>query len=544
MFDSMRADFGYPLGVIRPARLAPRPLSGLAELLGVGRTENLQNGLGILSGVTLDSRAVRPGDLYAALPGTRTHGAAYSDQAVAAGAVAILTDPDGRDRASRTGLPVFVVSNPRERLGDVSCWIYGDPSRLMTMIGVTGTSGKTTTSYLCEAGLRAAGHTTGLVGGVEIKIGAELVRAALTTPEAPDLQALLAVMAERGVTAAAMEVSSHSLALGRVAGTRFGVAVFTNLSQDHLDFHAGFEDYFRAKAKLFTPAYSAVGVVNVADRYGRRLVAEATVPVTTFCADAASGAYAQAEWRAADVRCGADGSTFRIVGPGGVEADASVTLPGPFNVANALGAIVALVEAGISLPVAVRGIASLPGVPGRLEPVDEGQDFTVLVDYAHKPGAVEAVLGTLRPLTTGRLTIVLGCGGDRDRTKRPIMGEIAARRSDVAVFTNDNPRSEDPWAVLNAMVGGVLTVPEDERAHVIVEPDRAAAIALAVGRARRGDVVLVAGKGHEQGQYIAGEVLPFDDREVVRRALCERRSGTRGEATGTAAVAADDEEQP
>ena len=363
MFGSMRADIGYPLGVIRPRRLAPRPLSGLAELLGVGRTEDIQNGFGILSGVTLDSRAVRPGDLYAALPGTRTHGAAYSDQAVAAGAVAILTDPDGRDRAARTGVPVFVVSNPRERLGDVSCWIYGDPSHRMTMIGVTGTSGKTTTSYLCEAGLRAAGHTTGLVGGVEIKIGQELVKASLTTPEAPDLQALLAVMAERGVTAAAMEVSSHSLALGRVAGTRYDVAVFTNLSQDHLDFHAGFEDYFRAKAKLFTPAYSAVGVVNVADRYGRRLVAEATVPVTTFCADAASGAYPQAEWRAADVRCGADGSTFRVIGPGGVEADASVTLPGPFNVANALGAIVALVEAGVDLADAVSGVAPAPASP-------------------------------------------------------------------------------------------------------------------------------------------------------------------------------------
>ena len=204
---------------------------------------------------------------------------------------------------------------------------------------------------------------------MEIKIGAELVKASLTTPEAPDLQALLAVMAERGVTAAAMEVSSHSLALGRVAGTRYGVAVFTNLSQDHLDFHAGFEDYFRAKAKLFTPAYSAVGVVNVADRYGRRLVAEATVPIVTFCADAASGAYAQAEWRAADVRCGADGSTFRVIGPGGVEADASVTLPGPFNVANALGAIVALVEAGVDLADAVEGVASCPGVPGRLQRV-------------------------------------------------------------------------------------------------------------------------------------------------------------------------------
>src|ERR1700755_3589986 len=242
MFDSMRADFGYPLGVIRPVRLAPRPLSGLAELLGVGRTESIRSGIGILSGVTLDSRAVQPGDLYAALPGTRTHGAAYSDQAVAAGARATPADPDGRDRAARPGVPVFVLSSPRERLGDVSCWIYGDPSHRMTMIGVTGTSGKTTTSYLCVAGLRAAGHGTGLVGGVEIKIGQEVAKAELTTPEAPDLQALFAVMAERGVTAAAMEVSSHSLALGRVAGTRYDVALFTNLSQDHLDFHAGFED--------------------------------------------------------------------------------------------------------------------------------------------------------------------------------------------------------------------------------------------------------------------------------------------------------------
>ena len=533
MFDSMRADFGYPLGVIRPARLAPRPLSGLAELLGVGRTGHLQNEPGILSGVTLDSRAVRPGDLYAALPGTRTHGAAYSDQAAAAGAVAILTDPDGRDRAARTGVPVFVVSNPRERLGDVSCWIDGDPSHRMTMIGVTGTSGKTTTSYLCEAGLRASGHTTGLVGGVEIKVGDELVKASLTTPEAPDLQALLAVMAERGVTGAAMEVSSHSLALGRVAGTRYTVAVFTNLSQDHLDFHSGFEDYFRAKAKLFTPAYSAVGVVNVADRYGRRLVSEASIPITTFCADASSGAYAQAEWRAADVRCGADGSTFRVIGPGGVEADASVTLPGSFNVANALGAIVALVEAGADLADAVSGVASCPGVPGRLQrvlaqlppggaisraPRVPGQP-DVFVDYSHKPGAVEAVLGALRPVTSGELIVVLGCGGDRDRGKRPLMGAAAVRLADVAVFTSDNPRSEDPLGILAEMLHGVLGVPQGERARLIIEPDRAAAIDLAVGMAGKGDVLLVAGKGHETGQYVGGAVLPFDDIEVTAAAL-------------------------
>jgi len=550
MFSSMLPDFGYPSGVIRPARPTPRPLSGLAELLGIGRTDSIGSGIGIISGVTLDSRAVQPGDLYAALPGTRTHGAAYSDQAVAAGAVAILTDPDGRDHAARTGVPVFVVSNPRMRLGDVSCWIYGDPSHRMTMIGVTGTSGKTTTSYLCEAGLRAAGHTTGLVGGVEIKIGGELARASLTTPEAPDLQALLAVMAERGVTGAAMEVSSHSLALGRVAGTRYDVAVFTNLSQDHLDFHAGFEDYFRAKAKLFTPAYSAVGVVNVADRYGRRLVAEASVPVVTFCADPASGAYPQAEWRAADVRCGADGSSFRVVGPGGVEADASVTLPGAFNVANALGAIVALVEAGADLADAVEGVASCPGVPGRLQRVQlssgaaaprgrRGERAGVssmlaadglpdaFVDYSHKPGAVEAVLTALAQVTSGELIVVLGCGGDRDRGKRPLMGAAAARLSDVAIFTSDNPRSEDPLAILGEMLNGVLGVPQGQRARVIIEPDRAAAIDLAVGQAGKGDVVLVAGKGHETGQYVGGTVLPFDDAAVTAAALA-RHAGLGG----------------
>jgi UDP-N-acetylmuramoyl-L-alanyl-D-glutamate--2,6-diaminopimelate ligase len=439
-----------------------------------------------------------------------------------------------------------VVSAPRDRLGDVSCWIYGDPSHRMTTIGVTGTSGKTTTSYLAEAGLRAAGHETGLVGGVEIRIGPERIASALTTPEAPDLQALLALMVERGVTAAAMEVSSHSLALGRVDGTRYDVVVFTNLSQDHLDFHASIEDYFKAKARLFTPRYARVGVLNVADRHGRRLVAEASVPVVTFCADPASGAYANADWRAADVRCGADGSTFRVIGPGGVEADGSVTLPGPFNVANALGAIVALVEAGVSLEDAVAGVAACPGVPGRLEHIRLSPGGTVLphgglespippgprtprrdtpdvfVDYSHKPGAVEAVLTALRPVTAGDLIVVLGCGGDRDRGKRPLMGAAAARLADVAILTSDNPRSEDPLAILAEMLHGVLGVPQGARARVIIEPDRAAAIGLAVARAGKGDVVLVAGKGHETGQYVAGTVLPFDDRAVTADALARR----------------------
>jgi UDP-N-acetylmuramoyl-L-alanyl-D-glutamate--2,6-diaminopimelate ligase len=503
---------------IRPAHQKPKPLSALGSLLGV-RLASVGNSfspndLGCVSGVTLDSRAVAPGDLYVALPGTKVHGAAFSADAVAAGAVAVLTDPDGKARAAATGVPVFVLADPRGKLGEVCCWVYGNPSSKLRLIGVTGTSGKTTSTYLLESGLRVAGHRTGLIGGVETRIGRDRLPSTLTTPEAPDLQALFAVMAERGVTAAAMEVSSHSLALGRVGGTSFDVAVFTNLSQDHLDFHADLEDYFRAKASLFMPP--VIGVVNVDDKYGRRLVSSALVPITTFSALGRD----EADWRAVDVRSGADGSTFRVIGPGGVEADVSAGLAGVFNVANALGAVVALVESGVRLEDAVAGIAACPGVPGRLERVPApGLDITAFVDYSHKPGAVEAVLRSLRPVTRGNLIIVLGCGGDRDRAKRPMMGAAAASLADVAILTSDNPRSEDPLAILVAMLDGVQSVPQEERARVIVEPDRAAAIEAAVGMAAAGDVIVVAGKGHETGQYVAGAVLPFDDREVTAAAL-------------------------
>jgi len=274
---------------IRPARQQPKPLSALGSLLGVRLDRNTSvgssfspNDLGCVTGVTLDSRVVVPGDLYVALPGTKVHGAAFCADAVAAGAVAVLTDPDGRARAAQTGVPVFVLADPRGKLGEVSCWVYGNPSSRLRLIGVTGTSGKTTSTYLLESGLRAAGHQTGLIGGVETRIGRDRLPSSLTTPEAPDLQALFAVMAERGVTAAAMEVSSHSLALGRVGGTSFDVAVFTNLSQDHLDFHPDLEDYFRAKASLFMPP--VLGVINIDDKYGRRLASSALVPITTFSA--------------------------------------------------------------------------------------------------------------------------------------------------------------------------------------------------------------------------------------------------------------------
>ena len=537
---------------IRP-HIRPRTISGLAGLLGVrprvsaaagratggagdrasdraGDRGNQTAGHVELTGVTHDSRRVEPGDLYAALPGSRHHGAEFARAAAAAGAAAVLTDPDGRDRAAASGLPVLVISDPRARLGEVAAWLYRNPSGRLLLIGVTGTSGKTTTTHFLEAGLRTAGHRTGLIGGVQTWIGEDRVPSDLTTPEASDLQAMLAVMVQRGVTAAAMEVSSHALSLGRVAGTAYEVALFTNLSQDHLDFHASMDDYFAAKARLFTSAYSGVGVVNVDDRYGRRLAGSAGVPVTTYSADGNPAA----DWRVTDIRLGTDGSSFRVVGPGGVEADATVALPGPFNVANALGAVVALVEAGVGLQNAVAGVAACSGVPGRLERVDKGQDFSVLVDYSHKPAAVQAVLEALRAVTQGELTIVLGCGGDRDRAKRPMMGATAARLADTAIFTNDNPRSEDPLAILAAMLDGVLSVPRSQRSHVIIEPDRAAAIGLAIGGARPGDVVVVAGKGHETGQYISGSVIPFDDRQVAADALARRGAAQGGSEHGGA----------
>ena len=521
---------------LRPRRVPVRPLGGLAGLLGArtaGRDApgplSIPGSRGV-SGITHDSRRVHPGDLYAALPGATHHGARFCAQAASAGAAAILTDPAGKELAIRAGLPVFVVGDPRARLGEIASWIYGHPSGKLSLIGVTGTSGKTTTTFLVESGLRAAGHLTGLIGGVQTRVGDVVTDSALTTPEATDVQAMLAAMAEQGVTAAAMEVSSHALSLGRVAGTSYDVAVFTNLSQDHLDFHETIDAYFAAKATLFTPEFARAGVVNIDDEHGRILAATPQIPLTTYSAAGNRGA----DWRAADVRSGADGSSFRVIGPGGVEADASVALPGPFNVANALAAIVALVEAGVSIATAVTGVAACPGVPGRLERVEAGQDFTVFVDYSHKPGAVRAVLEALRPVTLGNLTIVLGCGGDRDRVKRPLMGEAAAGLADVAVFTSDNPRSEDPLGILAEMLSGALTVPARDRGHVIVEPDRAAAIELAIDRAAKGDVVLVAGKGHERGQYTGTSVLPFDDREMAAEAITRRVAAAGGAALGEA----------
>jgi UDP-N-acetylmuramoyl-L-alanyl-D-glutamate--2,6-diaminopimelate ligase len=494
-----------PTPTLRPRQPGPRRLGELARALDLPRP----SADGTVSGVTLDSRSIAPGDLYAALPGSRAHGAAYAAAAAAAGAAAVLTDPAGRERAAATGLPLIVVDRPRDVLGPVASLIYGDPSAALLVLGITGTNGKTTTAYLLEHGLRQAGHRTGLIGTVETRIAGEAIRSVRTTPEAPDLQAMLAAMRERAVTAVAMEVSSHALALGRVDGTRFAAGAFTNLSQDHLDFHTDMEDYFAAKAKLFD-GRCAHEIVNVDDAWGRRLVRPGTVTVSTA---------GDAQWRAVDLATdGAGEQRFRVLGPGGLDLPATLRLPAAFNVANALLAIAILAAVGVDPGEAAKGVADTV-VPGRLEPVDAGQPYAAVIDYAHSPEAVTRLLAALRPGTAGRLITVLGCGGDRDRTKRSLMGAAAAGASDLLIVTDDNPRSEDPAAIRAEMLAGATALPAGRRGEVVEVGDRGGAITEAVRRAHPGDTVVIAGKGHEQGQEVGGEVHPFDDREVLRAAI-------------------------
>ncbi|WP_007026522.1 UDP-N-acetylmuramoyl-L-alanyl-D-glutamate--2,6-diaminopimelate ligase, partial [Saccharomonospora iraqiensis] len=443
----------------------------------------------------------------------------FVGDAVTAGAVAVLTDADGADRPAvrDAGLPVLVHDDPRGILGSVAAWIYGEPSLRLSVLGVTGTSGKTTTAYLVESGLRAAGHHTGLVGTVETRLGAERLASAFTTPEAPDLQALFAIMVEQGVTHVAMEVSSHALALGRVNGTRFTVGAFTNLSPEHLDFHRDMEDYFAAKSLLFD-GRSTQEVVVADTAWGQALVNTGTVTVATEPG-------VDASWRADGITLTPTGEqAFVLHGPDGRSAKATLPLPGEFNVANAVLAAAVLDSVGVSLPDIVTGLATVE-VPGRMERVSVGQPFTAVVDYAHKPAAVTQALRALRARADGRIITVLGCGGDRDTAKRPVMGEAAARGSDLVIITDDNPRSEDPAAIREAMLAGARAVGPSRGGEVCEIGDRREAITAAVDRARPGDVVLVAGKGHETGQEIAGVVHPFSDTGELAAAIRRRGDG-------------------
>ncbi len=489
------------------------PLRELAERIGAQSRAGLEIPAVQVTGVTLRAQDAQPSDLFAALPGANVHGARFAADAVAGGAVAVLTDPAGAAMLP-SGVAVLVHPAPRSVLGAAAALVYGDPSSRMKVIGVTGTSGKTTTTYLVEAGLRAAGRSAGLIGTVGIRVDGVDQPSALTTPEAPALQALLAAMAEQHVDTVVMEVSSHALALGRVDGVRFAVAGFTNLSRDHLDFHPSMQDYFDTKARLFdadSPLRAGAAVVCVDDDAGRAMAVRAVHPVTV------SGEGVAADWRAVDVRTNADGGQhFVAVDPGGQRHEIDIRLPGRYNVTNTLLALALLRDVGVAPGEAAPGLAGAQ-VPGRLEPVDRGQGFMALVDYAHKPGALQAVLENLRAQCRGRLAVVFGAGGDRDPGKRNPMGRIAAEIADLVVVTDDNPRSEDPAAIRASILAGAAEA--DSAAEVVEIGDRRVAIARAVRWARRGDVVLIAGKGHETGQTANGVTRPFDDREELAAAL-------------------------
>ncbi|MFP7364458.1 UDP-N-acetylmuramoyl-L-alanyl-D-glutamate--2,6-diaminopimelate ligase [Corynebacterium callunae] len=482
-----------------------------------------------LTAIGLDSANLpASGAIFAAVPGTRVHGATFAQQDQAATAVTILTDAEGSQILEEAGeqRPFIVVDNVREVLGVASASIYGDPSADFVLIGVTGTSGKTTTSYLLEKGLMAAGHKVGLIGTTGTRINGEAIPTKLTTPEAPTLQALFARMRESGVSHVVMEVSSHALSLGRVAGSHFDVSAFTNLSQDHLDFHPTMEDYFEAKALFFrpeSPLSARKQAVCIDDEWGVRMAAVAANALTVSTQGAA------ADFRAHDIAVSDTGAqTFKVTLPGNADTGSTditvkLELPGAFNVANATLAIAAASQAGVDLNAFIQGLAAV-AVPGRMERIDEGQDFLAVVDYAHKPGAVAAVLDTLKTQIEGRLGVVIGAGGDRDATKRGPMGQLSVERANLVIITDDNPRSEDPAIIRAAVLAGAQAAAATATHEVEVREigDRAAAIRALIEWAQPGDGIVVAGKGHEVGQLVAGVTHHFDDREQVRAALQEK----------------------
>jgi UDP-N-acetylmuramoyl-L-alanyl-D-glutamate--2,6-diaminopimelate ligase len=470
------------------------------ELLAqsVGTTRTLNPAPVDVTDLAYDARRVSAGALFVCVPGLKTDGHDFAPVAVANGASALIVE-----RELDLPVPQLVVADSRASMALAADAFFGRPTRELEVAGVTGTNGKTTTAFLLFAILAAAGRRPGLLGTIENRVGGERRAAVRTTSEAIDVQRLLREMLDAGDRSCAMEATSHGSALKRLLGIRFAVLVFTNLSQDHLDFHGTLEDYFDAKRRLFTEpdvdGRRAPAVVNVDDEHGRRLVEElrglGDAPVTFSLGDAEN------------LELDARGARFTVDG-----IALETKLRGRFNVENVLGAVKAARVLRIEPDAIAAGVAHLSGVPGRFEAVDEGQPFTVLVDYAHTPEALENVLTEAREITAGRLICVFGCGGDRDRGKRPLMGEVAGRLADSAIVTSDNPRSEDPQAIIDEILGGIS-------GEVDVEPDRGAAIELALERAEEGDVVVVAGKGHEQGQEFADRIVPFDDREVAREAL-------------------------
>jgi UDP-N-acetylmuramoyl-L-alanyl-D-glutamate--2,6-diaminopimelate ligase len=471
----------------------------LAELAAVAEGARIVGDPDVdIAKLAYDSRKAGPGTLFFCVVGEKRDGHEFAAQVVEAGAAALVVE-----RELEVAVPQVVVPSARAAMAPFAAAFWGDPTAELKVVGVTGTNGKTTTAYLIREILEAAGIQTGLMGTVKQVVGGEEEPVERTTPEAIDLQETFRRMLEGGDRACAMEVSSHAMVLHRADAIDFDVAVFTNLTQDHLDFHADMEDYFAAKRMLFA-ADPGVRIVNVDDPYGRRLAEE--FECLTFSAEGAD-----ADYRAGDVEFDAGGATFSVG-----QVRLKTGMPGHFNVANALGAFAAAEALGVDAASAAAGLAAAARVPGRFEPIDEGQGFAVLVDYAHTPDSMENVLRAARRLTDGRLISVFGAGGDRDKAKRPLMGRAGGTLSDVAVVTSDNPRSEDPEAIVAEVAAGA----REGEAELIVEVDRHAAIALALGRAAPGDTVVIAGKGHEQGQeFEGGRKIPFDDREVARAEL-------------------------
>lgn len=492
---------------LRPAAVAPRRLDELTA--GLGLRVPPEAAATTVTDITLDSRQVSPGCLYVALPGSRTHGARFAAQAAGAGAVAVLTDAAGAGQAAEAGVPVLVAGSPRRAMARLAARLFGEPSDRLLVAGITGTNGKTTTAFLLEAALRAAGRRVGTIGTIGFRLDGDPLpspRGTVTTPESCDLQALLAVMAEQGADAVAMEVSSHALALDRVAGVHFDVAAFTNLGRDHLDFHRTQEAYFEAKARLFTAGASRRAVVNADDEWGRvlaeRVRAAGDLDLVTFGFDAG------AEYRVRSYEGTEAGGEHVRLDAAGRRLDFDIALPGRYNVANAVTCVAMLDRCGVDLDAALPGLAHAQ-VPGRMQRITlEAPAPRVYVDFAHTPQAVASALASVR----GRTIAVVGAGGDRDRAKREIMGRVAAEHADLVVVTDDNPRTEDPAGIRAAVLAGAR---EAGGARVIDGGDRRSAIARALALAGPEDAVAVLGKGHETTQEIDGVRHPFDDSAVV-----------------------------
>nr|WP_246036196.1 UDP-N-acetylmuramoyl-L-alanyl-D-glutamate--2,6-diaminopimelate ligase [Sinomonas susongensis] len=514
-----------PRSAFRPQHTRPVPLAEVAELLGLPRegTADVE-----LTGVSLDSRSVEPGDLYVAVPGTGRHGASFVPQAVEAGAVAVLTDAAGAHLLALDEdetIPVLVVDDARAAVGPVAAFVFEsqpESASRPVLIGVTGTNGKTTTTYFANSLLEALGHRTGLIGTIEIVAGGEAIPSRLTTPESTDVHALLALMREKGVTAASMEVSSHAIEYRRVDGVRYDAAGFTNLTQDHLDLHVTMEDYFAAKARLFTPERTGRGVVVVDDSWGRRLADTAPIPVTTL-----SLAGAPADWTLADSRREGLGTAFELAGPDGSSLRLRTGLPGAFNVANASLAALLVHAAGVPLDRIQQAADDADPfsveVPGRMQLV--GTRPAAVVDFAHNPDALERALAAVRPAEgSGRVIVVFGATGQRDQGKRPLMGAVAVRGAEVVIVTDDDPHDEDPAAIRQDVVEGARSEDGARSLGRTIEEvaSRAEAIRRAVELAHEDDVVLVAGRGHEVFQEVKGVNHALDDRVELREALVAR----------------------